>query len=433
MKKLILFLLVIVLSGLTLNAQFYYAVESPDGGENISTVDISTGVVMNALPVTLTGFTVDGFNGMARDNSTGTLYVIVKDDTGDRHIASLDPKTGIATSVGVLAFSSASSLASDNNGTLYVITSSAEIYEVDPADATSNSIYTFPSSGSDGEAIGFNDDDGLIYHYTGNSDGDWETVNPNDFTFNSITTLSGIDTYGYSLSYDAANTQFIFTGGGTFYTLQTDGTLVTLGSATDIDDIKGIAAAPVNEVTFNVDMTDSIASGYFIEGTDQLWVAGSMNGWMQPGTNTYYEMFESATNDIYTVTIPLEDGDWAYKYFKIVGAAPSWDDGEWTGDPNRTFTVAGADLVLNDVFGLDNTSIEALAEVGISIYPNPSTGIFTISTENTFKLDIFDISGKLINTQTINGTTSIEIKIAGMYFLRFTDGNSTYSQRVIVK
>ncbi len=433
MKKLILFLIVIVFSGLTLNAQYYYTVESPDGGENLSTVDISTGVVMNSVPITLDGFTVDGFTGMTRDNSTGILYVILKDDNGDRHIASLDPKTGIATSMGILGFSSASSLASDNNGTLYACTSGAEIYEVNPADATSTLLYTFPSSGSDGEAIGYNDDDGLIYHYTGYDDGDWETVTTDGLTYNSIATLSGVDTYGFSLCYDAANTQFIFTGGNTFYTLQTDGTLAELSSATDIDDIKGIEAAPVHDVTFNVNMADSIASGYFVEGTDQLWLGGSLNGWMQPGTNAYYEMSESATNDIYTVTIPVEDADWMYKYFKIVGATPSWDNGEWNGDPNRTFTMAGADMVLNDVFGVDNTSIEALSEIGISIYPNPSNGIFTISTENNFKLEIFDISGKLINTQTVNGTTDIKINIAGMYFLRFTDGKNIYSQRVIVK
>jgi hypothetical protein len=185
-------------------------------------------------------------------------------------------------------------------------------------------------------------------------------------------------------------------------------------------------------VTFNVDMTDSIASGYFVEGTDQLWVAGSMNGWTQPGVDAAYEMFESATNDFYTITVPLIDGDYAYKYFKIVGATPSWDNGEWTGDPNRAFTVAGIDLTLNDVFGDINPAVDQLSGK-ISIYPNPSNGNFSIRVENQMKLEVYDITGKLINTQLVNGLSNIQLNTTGVYFLRFSNSEGTAVQRVVVQ
>jgi hypothetical protein len=187
-----------------------------------------------------------------------------------------------------------------------------------------------------------------------------------------------------------------------------------------------------HNVTFNVDMTDSIASGYFVEGTDELWVGGSMNGWTMPGDDAAYEMAESATPDIYTLTLQLEDGDYMYKYFKIVGGVSSWDNGEWNGDPNRAFSVAGADVTLNDLFGNQWNAVSDLSK-GISIYPNPSNGMFNINVTNSMNLEVFDITGKLINAQVLNGISNLQINHAGVYFLKFSNEEGSTVQRVVVK
>ena len=198
-------------------------------------------------------------------------------------------------------------------------------------------------------------------------------------------------------------------------------------------DLADIEEVTVYTVTFNVDMTDSIASGFFVEGTDQLWVGGSMNGWTMPGDDAAYEMFESGTDDIYTLTITPEDGDYMYKYFKIVGGVSNWDLGEWTGDPNREFTFASADLVLDDLFGDKPLSITDLSAKGISVYPNPSNGVFTLNVENNFNLEVFDITGKVIKTRTLTGNTTLELNTAGVYFLRFSNEKGSVTQRVIVQ
>jgi hypothetical protein len=52
---------------------------------------------------------------------------------------------------------------------------------------------------------------------------------------------------------------------------------------------------------------------------------------------------------IYSITIPLPEGEVEYKYF-VVADAPSWDLGEWIGDPNRSFVVMG-DTTLLDTWG----------------------------------------------------------------------------------
>lgn len=73
--------------------------------------------------------------------------------------------------------------------------------------------------------------------------------------------------------------------------------------------------------------------------------------------------------------------------------------------------------------------IEALANYGISVYPNPSEGIFTIKSRGKYKLVITDISGKTIKEKyTHSETESIDIssRADGIYFL-------TISNKKIVK
>jgi hypothetical protein len=193
--------------------------------------------------------------------------------------------------------------------------------------------------------------------------------------------------------------------------------------AIDLDGLKA---------TFNVNMTDSIASGYFVEGTDQLFLGTSMNGWTTPGQDPAYELTESATNDVYTVDVPfLSPGLYYYKYFKVVGSTPSWDNGEWVGDPNREIELIANDVVVNDIFGR-NVSINDISNE-IKIYPNPSNGTFTIQTKQVCNVEVIDITGKVINTLRVNGNSVMKIQTPGVYFLRFTNENGTGVQRVVVK
>ncbi len=52
---------------------------------------------------------------------------------------------------------------------------------------------------------------------------------------------------------------------------------------------------------------------------------------------------------VYSITMPLEAGEYDYKYF-VVGDEPSWDMGEWAGDPNRSVLVE-EDVTVSEVWG----------------------------------------------------------------------------------
>ncbi len=110
-----------------------------------------------------------------------------------------------------------------------------------------------------------------------------------------------------------------------------------------IDNISIAETSATYSVTFNVDMND--VSG-FDPGTEDVYLSGDMIGWTEPGTDANYLMTDGDGDLIYSLTLDLEAGDIAYKYFRNGG----WDGGEWAGGDNRTATVAGI-ATLDDIFG----------------------------------------------------------------------------------
>jgi hypothetical protein len=192
---------------------------------------------------------------------------------------------------------------------------------------------------------------------------------------------------------------------------------------------------PVYNVTFNVDITDSIASGWFDPAVDSLFMAGNIfvPTWQTPGSDLQTLMLDPEEDGIYTLALAdIAAGTYAYKYFKATTVAPTWDNGEWAGDPNRAVTVVDVDLVVNDVFGDINPAVNDISK-DIRVYPNPSNGNFNINVNQSMKLEVFDISGKLITAQNVNGISSLQLKNTGLYFLRFTGNEGSFVQKVVVK
>ncbi|MCD4795254.1 MAG: T9SS type A sorting domain-containing protein [Bacteroidales bacterium] len=122
------------------------------------------------------------------------------------------------------------------------------------------------------------------------------------------------------------------------------------------------------------------------------------------------------------VAIDLEEGNYTYTV-TAVGFDDFTDTYTVTADAGQTVAVHMTETI----------SVKNLIAVGISIYPNPSDGVFNINVENNFNLEVFDITGKIINTQALTGSSTIEINNAGVYFLRFSNNETTVVQRVIVK
>jgi DNA/RNA endonuclease YhcR with UshA esterase domain len=107
----------------------------------------------------------------------------------------------------------------------------------------------------------------------------------------------------------------------------------------------GITPATGFDVTFNVDMNNVTS---FVAGTDVVYIAGDIaSDWAEPGSNAAYEMTDSDSDGIYTITLTKDPaGDIAYKFYINAG----WGGGEWDGDPNRSASIS-EETTLDAVFG----------------------------------------------------------------------------------
>ncbi|MCB0641530.1 MAG: T9SS type A sorting domain-containing protein [Phaeodactylibacter sp.] len=207
-------------------AQDYLAVRPPDGfsGTELETVDLSTGTVTSSVTVTAAGLSIDGYTGMAIDPTDGTLYVIIKDGSSF-NLCTLDSGSGVATKKGVLPDKIAG-ITFTSDGTLYGISgdggnAESTLFEINPADGSGTQLFA-PGGGSDGEAIAYNSDDGLIYRYAGG--GLFQSINMGTQATTDIATLNSIDNYSHALYYNSTSGNFVLTGGSELWEVTTSGT-----------------------------------------------------------------------------------------------------------------------------------------------------------------------------------------------------------------
>jgi hypothetical protein len=164
-----------------------YSISSID--DQLRVINPTTGATISSVTITLSGTTLMSGNGLATDPTTGKLWALLSlvGQTG-RRLVTIDPNTGVATSIGDTGDRFAG-LAFASNGTLYGVTGDGAIvpetlYTLNKINASKTFVRTL-GNGDDGEAIAFNPTDGLIYHASGNDEiGQslgpevFETINP---------------------------------------------------------------------------------------------------------------------------------------------------------------------------------------------------------------------------------------------------------------
>ena len=99
---------------------------------------------------------------------------------------------------------------------------------------------------------------------------------------------------------------------------------------------------------------------------------------------------------------------------------------------------AGQDILMIDDFVIDTTSaVDELTNV-TGIYPNPTTGDFVIKSHdlNDAKVFIYSMSGQEIYHRTIdsdNYTINLNNVKKGVYFVKVTSDNKSYTSKLIIK
>ncbi len=184
------------------------------------------------------------------------------------------------------------------------------------------------------------------------------------------------------------------------------------------------AACPSSEtfmLTLNVDMNDEAIS------PDGVFIAGSFNDF-NPSS---HEMNETSAG-IYSLSIEVSANEIvSYKFlngpsFDFVESVPSGcGQPDGFGGYNRAILVdseINADLVCFSSCSSCTVGITESSEMSVGVYPNPSAGIFNLSSDRVLNsVSVYDLNGRLIKEYSVmNRTTQLNLSDfeKGMYILQ---------------
>lgn len=106
-------------------------------------------------------------------------------------------------------------------------------------------------------------------------------------------------------------------------------------------------------------------------------------------------------------------------------------------EDNPPYNPIVVDNLYFRIFDLENLSINANSKLISNIFPNPTTGSFTINSPikiNT--IEIYDIVGKQVMSLTSNKNTEriqLTNSPAGVYFIKLTSDNGSVVKKLIVQ
>jgi hypothetical protein len=115
----------------------------------------------------------------------------------------------------------------------------------------------------------------------------------------------------------------------------------------------------------------------------------------------------------------------------------------WRNDEDVTLTVHEMAYCTEPGYPLrvGQTSYDWNVEVlditpALTVHPNPTEGVFTVSGEDVREVEVYNALGQQILTQLVNGGTAnidLESQPAGVYFVNVTDQNGKRCVKKVVK
>lgn len=179
------------------------------------------------------------------------------------------------------------------------------------------------------------------------------------------------------------------------------------------------------EAVFNVDMSTHPS---FDPENDVVYIRGDMNDWAIPGTDDPNQLM-SPTDDpmIWTITFELEEGTYAYKYYRNAGT------GNPEGGDDRSIVIS-EDIVINDDWSTTSIYDITNEDININIYPNPATDNIIISTDlDISQITIYNSHGQIVrvikNNFSIINLSSLK---KGLYILKIYSKERTINQKIII-
>jgi len=101
-------------------------------------------------------------------------------------------------------------------------------------------------------------------------------------------------------------------------------------------------------------------------------------------------------------------------------------------DKGGNFAYCSMNITVNQYVGLQD-----LADIGVSIFPNPTAGILNISNATGFNLEIRDIQGKIVESYSNISENNLQIDLSdqapGIYLVKLFNNSEVKTTKIIVK
>lgn len=188
-----------------------------------------------------------------------------------------------------------------------------------------------------------------------------------------------------------------------------------------------------NTVTFTI-LTDDWANETSWQVTDSSGaiVASGARGSLPNNNTTYNRIINISPGECYEFTINDAASD---------GICCGFGQGSYslTTDTGVQI-VSGGNFGASEVtpFKIDSTAgVEDLLEESISVFPNPSTGIFNVTSSlDEVQYEIYSLNGKLVSSGNLsNGNSQINLNSVadGLYLMKLSSNNTQITKKLIKK
>lgn len=194
---------------------------------------------------------------------------------------------------------------------------------------------------------------------------------------------------------------------------------------------------------------DGAVLSWYYKASPQVWVDG-------------YEVYVSANGgEPYEDVDPYSEGGSDYPIYtkeartwtsenQIVASDTVWNQysaslNDWAGNDVWIYfhhnTLDGENIYLDNfaVIETDDMNTNENLVNNLTISPNPSNGIFTVTsnTSDITTIEVVNILGEVIDSRVVEGTINETFDMtsfsAGMYFVKSSNGTTESTQRIIIK
>lgn len=188
---------------------------------------------------------------------------------------------------------------------------------------------------------------------------------------------------------------------------------------------------------FRVDMQN--AGAVSLKG---VHVAGNFQGTADP-SKCYMYSFDGKVYEYITYVdtgIPAFQHEFKYYNGNTLGNSESVPLACANVNSNR-YALIATDSLLNVVCfssctACSGNGVSEFSEAGISVYPNPSKGVFQVSgfKFNTGVLKVYNVFGELVLEKPENlQPETLSLSVPGIYFLRIEAEGKMFSEKVVVE